>query len=100
MVLFNVVDIVWGLLIYIIVYPIAKQQVGMCSPRYEWWLRGIVVGVIMLRKRYICALSPVAFKLRIKGIGRVFKVSHDEKLASATRHHHAHTAIFRLNYKR
>ena len=46
--LLNVFDVVWGLLIYEVIQPVGKQQVGMCSPTHHYPLIGIVVTVVIV----------------------------------------------------
>ena len=94
------VDVVRGLLVNIVVYPVVEEQVGVRPPPYERWLRGVIIRIIVDRHLHVIALAYVAPVLLVESVGRILHVSCHEKLASTPRHHYAHAALFRFGYQR
>jgi thiol:disulfide interchange protein len=54
-------------LIYVIVDPVGKEQVGMSTPRHQRWTVGIVVLIIVNRHLHIVALVFVALGASLFG---------------------------------
>lgn len=91
--LFNLVDIVWGCLIDVIVYPVLKEEVCVCAPAYERSFCHVVMMVVVQRHFNIVALAHIAFVFIVESVGIVFHMPCDEELSSLTCHNDSHTAL-------
>ena len=94
--LHNLVNIIRCLLIDIIIYPVAEQEIGMRSPRHPRALVGLVVKIIILGHGHVITLAHVAFILFVQCVGSIFQVPGKEKLTATACHHHAHATVWRL----
>jgi hypothetical protein len=71
----NLADIVRSFLIYKIVQPIAKQQVGMSSPSNQWLFGGIVIGVIIAGSSDVQPFVQISDIFLMQGFGCVLRMA-------------------------
>ena len=95
---FYVVNIEWGFLINIVVYPVAEQEVAMCSPSHVRRIVRVGVHVIVLRHLYVITFVLVATIFLIERVRSILHVSGYENLSSVSCHYDAHAAFFRFGY--
>ena len=68
-VLFNLLNIIRSFLIYIIVNPVAEQQIGVSPPCHMWFLARVVADVVDFRHFHIVAFAHISSVLAIESIG-------------------------------
>ena len=83
-------------MVYVIVYPVAVEQVGVGPPGDEGRVVGVVAYVVVPRQLHVVAHATVAPVLRVERVGRILQVARYVELTAAARHDHAYAALRRL----
>lgn len=94
--LLDIVDIVRRLLIYVVVDPVAIEEVGMGAPCHQRFLSWVIVEIIILRQFHVVALAHVSLILLVQGVRGILQMSRHEEFPATTSHHDAHSALRRL----
>ena len=98
--LFDIVNIIWRLLINVVVDPVGIKQIGMGTPRDQRWIIRIIAKIVILWQVNIVAHATVTLILIVERVGRILQMASDKELAAVAGHHHAYAAVRRLGYQR
>ena len=79
----DLIDVVWSILVDDIVEPVGKKQIGVAAPDKAGRLIGVVVWEIVVRDLDVKPLVHIPLILVCKGVAVVLRVSGDKKVGAA-----------------
>ena len=94
--LLNILDIIWCGLVYEIVQPVGKQQVGVTSPGHLYAFGWVVIAIIVLGHGDGFAFAQITYIFVVEGEWTVFAVSGDVKLAAFAAYNEVYAGFGRL----